>query len=139
MEVGQLFAAKETFFDHIKVADDSSRKRPLVYARTAFATAFRRYAGPSKMGKVLGRNHASIVHYHKSHNELIKYDDYAKIYKYATEYRDALLQGEDLPFMDIESLIEVIKDLRTQLRLEQEKVAKMYIYKEKIEALKNLI
>ncbi len=139
MEVGQLFAAKETFFDHIKVRDDSSRKRPLVYARVAFATAFKKYAGPSKMGRVLGRDHASIIHYHHNHNKLIKYEDYAKIYNYATEYRDAILQGEDLPFMDIESLIEVIKDLRAELRLEQEKVAKMYIYKEKIEALKNLI
>jgi hypothetical protein len=139
MEIGELIAAKDIFFQNIKLEDDNSRKRELVYARGAFAMAFRCVAGPSKMGQVLGRDHASIVHYSKMHDTLLQYEDYKNLYERATALRDGLFKKEDLPTMTHSDLIQVIKKLRTELRLEQEKVNQLYIYKEKFFKLKELI
>ena len=69
MEIEELFAAKEIFFERIGIKEDQSRKRKLVYARAAFVNAFRREAGPSVMGRIIGRDHASVIHYRKIHEE----------------------------------------------------------------------
>ena len=139
MDISELISAKELFFNHMGVEDDYSRKRELVYARTAFSAAFRCVAGPSVMGKVLGRDHASVVHYNKIHDSLLKYDDYKEMYDYALEFRESLFKMEDLPHMTHSDLLRIIKKLRQELREEQEKVEQLYIYKEKFFKLKELI
>ena len=139
MKIDELIAAKEIFFTHNNIEDDNSRKRPLVYARAAFSSAFRCVAGPSKMGQALGRDHASIVHYGKLHNQMINYDDYKDLYKKAIDLRESLFNREDLPTMSHSDLIQIIRKLRQELRLEKEKTEQLYIYKEKFFKLKELI
>lgn len=139
MEISELIAAKEIFFRHNQINDDNSRKRELVYARSAFAMAFRSVAGPSMMGKVLGRDHASVVHYGKNHPTLINYKDYKELYNAAVDLRESLFKREDLPTMTHSDLVRIIKNLRNELRLEQEKVKELYIYKDKFFKLKELI
>lgn len=139
MDIGELISAKELFFNHIGVQDDNSRQRTIVYARAAFSAAFRCVAGPSVMGKVLGRNHASVVHYGKLHDSLVNYKDYKEMYDYAVEFRESLFKMEDLPHMTHSDLLRIIKKLRQELREEKEKVENLYIYKEKFFKLKELI
>ena len=139
MDISELISAKELFFNHIGVEDDNSRQRTIVYARTAFSAAFRCVAGPSVMGKVLGRNHASVVHYGKLHDSLVNYKDYKEMYDYAVDFRESLFKMEDLPHMTHSDLLRIIKKLRQELREEKEKVENLYIYKEKFFKLKELI
>jgi len=139
MEVSELIAAKEIFFRHNNINDDDSRKRELVYARGAFAMAFRCVAGPSIMGRVLGRDHTSIVHYGKNHDTLKQYEDYKNLYEAAEELRESLFKKEDLPTMTHSDLVVIIKNLRQELRIEKEKVKELYIYKDKFFKLKELI
>jgi D-alanine-D-alanine ligase-like ATP-grasp enzyme len=139
MEINELIAIKEIFFRHNEIVDDNSRKRNIVYARSAFSAAFRCVAGPSLLGKVLGRNHASVVHYAKSHDSLINYKDYKVLYERAIELRESLFKQEDLPTMNHSDLIQIIKNLRQELREEREKNQHLYIYKEKFFKLKELI
>lgn len=134
-----MISAKEVFFKDNHILDDNSRKRGLVYARAAFAMAFRCVAGPSLMGKILGRDHATIVHYSRLHFSLIKYDDYNKLFEYAVIFRETLFKKEDIPTMTHSDLIRVIKGLRQELREEKEKNQHLYIYKEKFFKLKALI
>ena len=139
MDISELISAKELFFNHIGVEDNNSRQRGLVYARAAFSAAFRCVAGPSVMGKVLGRDHASVVHYCKIHDSLLNYKDYKEIYDYAVEFRESIFKMEDLPHMTHSDLLRIIKKLRQELREEKEKVENLYIYKEKFFKLKELI
>jgi len=139
MEISELIAAKEIFFRHNKIEDDNSRKRGLVYARCAFAMAFRSVAGPSRMGQILGRDHASIVHYSKQHQSLLNYDDYKELFQAAEQLRESLFKREDLPTMTHTDLIRIIKNLRNELRIEKEKCQELYLYKEKFFKLKELI
>jgi len=139
MEISQLIAAKELFFSQNDIQDDESRLRKLVYARGAFAQAFRCVAGPSTLGKVLGRDHSSVVHYAKTHPTLIGYNDYKHLYDKAVELREGLFKKEDIPTMTHSDLVAIIKKMRQELRLEKEKVAQLYIYKEKFFKLKELI
>ena len=139
MEIEELFAAKEIFFERIGIKEDQSRKRKLVYARAAFANAFRREAGPTSMGRILGRDHASIIHYRKLHDENMAYRDYKQLYDKAVAY--ALeVSNQDITFkMDSSDLLRLIKELREEIRLLKEDNDKLYIYKEKFFKLKELI
>ena len=140
MEITELYAAKEIFFDRLGIVEDQSRKRPIVYARTAFANAFHNLAGPSKMGSILGRNHASVIHYLKSHHKLIVYKDYKELYEQAVDYRKDLTDGDDhLPYLTAKDLLQTVKELREEKRLLQKKLDELYIYKDKFFKLKELI
>jgi tetratricopeptide (TPR) repeat protein len=138
MEIGELIAAKELFFRSINIEDDNSRKRPLVYARAAFAAAFRA-AGPSRLGAVVGRNHASVIHYLKIHDQLKDYEDYRALYERAKEFRKDIMNGEDLPFLTHRDLVTMIQELRNELRIEKQKAEELYIYKEKFFKLKEFL
>lgn len=138
MEIRELITAKELFFRNNKILDDNSRKRPVVYARTAFSAAFKK-EGCVKIGKVLGRDHASVVHYMKSHNTLIQYKDYRELYEKALDFRKAFMEDDDLPMMSHQDLIKVIQDLRQELREEKEKADKLYIYKQQMENIKQML
>lgn len=138
MEVAELIALKQLFFKSVKLDDDFSNSRPLVYARSVFSAAFRK-AGPSKLGRVLGRNHASICHYLRNHDENMKYSDYAQMYEHALNFRKEIYAGTDLPYLTTDDLIALIKELREELRKSEQRVADMYIYKDKLEELKALL
>jgi hypothetical protein len=139
MGIDELMSAKEAYFQMNNLIDDNSRKRKLVYARGAFAVAFRCVAGPSLMGKVLGRDHASVVHYTSMHSSLMEYDDYKDFYEKAISFRESLFKREDLPKLSHADLMIIIKKLRQELREEKEKTEELYIYKEKFFKLKELI
>jgi len=139
MEIEELFAAKEIFFERIGIKEDQSRKRKLVYARAAFVNAFRREAGPSVMGRIIGRDHASVIHYRKIHEENMHYKDYKELYDKAVTY--ALeVSNEDITFkMDSSDLLRLIKELREEIGLLKKEAVELYIYKEKFFKLKELI
>jgi hypothetical protein len=140
MEITELYAAKDVFFDRLGLKENQSRSRPLVYARTAFANAFHKCAGPSKMGSVLGRDHSSVIHYLKSHDKLIRYDDYKDMYNQAVEHRNAITNGDDyLPYLTSKDLLNKVKELREEKRLLQKELDTLYIYKEKFFKLKELL
>jgi len=138
MEIAELHTAKEIFFRNNQILDDNSRKRPVVYARTAFSAAFRR-AGCVRLGKVLGRDHASVVHYLKSHKTLVQYKDYRDLYEKAIEFRKAFMEDDDLPIMSHHELIQMIQELRQELREEKERSDKLYIYKQQMENIKQML
>ena len=138
MEIKELIAAKELFFRNNKILDDNSRKRPIVYARTAFSVAFKKM-GCVQISKVLGRDHSSVVHYMKSHKTLIQYKDYRELYEKALEFRKAFLENDELPMMSHQDLIKVIQDLRQELREEKEKTDRLYIYKQQMENIKLML
>ena len=139
MEIEELFAAKEIFFERIGIKEDQSRKRKLVYARAAFVNAFRREAGPSAMGRIIGRDHASVIHYRKIHEDNMNYRDYKELYDKAVTY--ALeVSTEDITFkMDSSDLLRLIKELREEIGLLKKEAVELYIYKEKFFKLKELI
>lgn len=139
MEIEELFAAKEIFFERIGIKEDQSRKRKLVYARAAFVNAFRREAGPSAMGRIIGRDHASVIHYRKIHEDNMNYRDYKELYDKAVTY--ALeVSTEDITFkMDSSDLLRLIKELRQEIGLLKKDAVELYIYKEKFFKLKELI
>ena len=61
-----------------------SRKRELVHVRRAFFAIARKLLGLSfqKIGDVLGKDHATVMHSLSRHNaEIDVYDDYSKVYK----------------------------------------------------------
>ena len=140
MELTELYAAKDIFFDGLGLKEDQSRSRPLVYARIAFANAFHKCAGPTKMGSVLGRDHSSVIHYHKQHDKLIRYDDYKVMYNQAMEHRKTLTNNDDyLPLITSKDLLKKVKELREEKRLLQKELDTLYIFKEKFLKLKELL
>ena len=140
MELTELYAAKDVFFDGLGLKEDQSRSRPLVYARIAFANAFHKCAGPTKMGSVLGRDHSSVIHYHKQHDKLIRYDDYKEMYNKAMEHRKTLTNNDDyLPLITSKDLLKKVKELREEKRLLQKELDTLYIFKEKFLKLKELL
>lgn len=138
MKIEELITAKEMFFRNLNINDDNSRKRPLVYARTAFTAVFYQ-AGVSKLGAVFGRDHSSVVHYKKMHSTLKGYDDYKMMYQSALEFRKALMSGDELPMMSHKDLISTIQELRAEIQKLKKENEHLYIYKEKFFKLKELL
>ena len=139
IDTQELYAAKETYYEQINMQESASRKRENVYARTAFANAFRPVAGPSIIGKVLGKDHSSVVHYTKMHDELIKYDDYKKLYEKALSHRKGVIEQDSLPFMSPDDLLAQIKVLRSQKAVLENEIKKLYIYKDQINEIKKML
>ena len=139
MEVEELFAAKEIFFDRVGVKENHSRARKLVYARTAFANAFKGYAGPSEMGRVMGKDHATIIHYKKVHSDNLKYEDYKELFDKAIVYAVEVVGQEETHKLDSFLLLKLIKELRQEIRILKENNDKLYIFKEKFFKLKELL
>lgn len=140
MEINELYAAKDVFFEGLGLVEDQSRIRPLVYARTAFANAFHKCAGPSRMGTILGRDHSSVCHYLKSHERLMIYDDYKSMYDKAVEHRRAITNDDDyLPYYTSKDLLNKVAELREEKRLLQKEIDTLGIYKEKFFKLKELL
>lgn len=139
IDTQELYAAKETYYEQLNMQENASRKRQDVYARTAFANAFRPVAGPSILGKVLGKDHSSVVHYTKMHDELIKYDDYKKLYEKALSHRKGIIEQDSLPFMSTDDLLDQIKVLRAQKVVLENEIKKLYIYKDQINQIKKML
>ena len=139
IDTQELYAAKETYYEQLNMQESASRKRQDVYARTAFANAFRPVAGPSVLGKVLGKDHSSVVHYTKMHDELIKYDDYKKLYEKALSHRKGIIEQDSLPFMSPDDLLAQIKVLRSQKVVLENEIKKLYIYKDQINEIKKML
>ena len=139
IDTQELYAAKEIFYEQINLKENASRKRENVYARTAFANAFRPVAGPSVIGKVLGKDHSSVVHYIKMHQELIRYDDYKKLYEKALSHRKGIIEQDSLPFMSADDLLIQIKELRADKVMLENEIKKLYIYKDQVTDIKKIL
>lgn len=101
------------YFEELNVIDDGSRKRSIVEARMAFAFSFRNYFTLSDLGRVLKKNHATILHYFKMHEVLKGDKNYDRCYKAAVYVRGVFLSNETPRTMEqeIERLKREVEEL----------------------------
>ena len=92
--VSQLIELKEIYYQELNLQDDGSRKRIYVEARMAFAYAFRNYFTLSDIERCFGRDHATILHYHRTHDALKGEKRYTRYYKEAVYIRTMFLNNE---------------------------------------------
>ena len=85
---------KEIYYQELNLKDDGSRKRIYVEARMAFAYAFRNYFTLYDIGRCFGRDHATILHYHRTHDALKGEKRYTRYYKEAVYIRGMFLNNE---------------------------------------------
>ena len=64
-ELGQVLKA---YYNEIGVIPDGSRRLNQVFARSAMMVAMRKYMSLHQVGKVFGKNHATIHHAVKNHD-----------------------------------------------------------------------
>lgn len=122
-----------------------TRERRNVMFRNAYAVALTDYFGPSKVGHITGRDHATIIYARNMHDVNIKYDEaYIKAYAHCKS-RLATLMTEhgwtDTPYsnysrMDLYELIsrkdQEIVELKYQLYRAKE-------YRQQQEALQGVL
>lgn len=116
-ELQKLKQAKNQYFTRCGFDDDGSRRRELALMRGAFTCAFRSAASLMEIGKILVRDHSTIVHSIKVHESRLLYRDYRHFYKVACQVRDELdLQVmEDVDLKSYEQEITRLNDLVSEL------------------------
>ena len=137
LPISILLEAKLMYFgDQAK----ASRHRENVMERQAFANAFIKRAKTVDIAAVIGRNHATIVHYRKNHSSDIKYsEEYQRAFERALmvyeQYNEKANEGEFLGF-DIPQLLRLTKDLKN--RIQKQEVV-IYDQQKEIDRLKTAI
>jgi hypothetical protein len=137
LPISILLEAKLMYFgDQAK----ASRHRENVMERQAFANAFIKRAKTVDIAAVIGRNHATVVHYRKNHSSDIKYnEEYQKAFERALmvyeQYNEKANEGEFLGF-DIPQLLRLTKDLKN--RIQKQEVV-IYDQQKEIDRLKAAI
>jgi hypothetical protein len=107
MDLIQLDTLQKTykdFMEEMALNDNGSQERPLVYARAAWANAMRSNARIQDLGKVLGKHHATIVYYCKTHNAQMVYNDYRAIYEHALGIKSKYINDTPTEEMTIQRL-----------------------------------
>ena len=95
----------------------SSRRAPLVIARSILANLLRRETGCtfSRAGRIVGRDHASVVKYTKDFKSSVQYyekykDAWELVLKHREEqYSDISLKMMNTQIFQIESQLEILK------------------------------
>lgn len=75
-DLGEVLQA---YYDTIGVIPDNTRKLDQVYARSAMMVALRKYMTLHQLGRVFGKNHATIHHAVKNHE---MNHDWSEMYRY---------------------------------------------------------
>ena len=107
MELIQLETLQKTykdFMEEMALHDNGSQERQLVYARAAWANAMRSNAKIQDLGKVLGKHHATIVYYCKTHDAQMAYTDYQAIFDHAMAIKLKYINEEPTEEMTIQRL-----------------------------------
>lgn len=110
--------------------DDKSRLSHFVQDRVALANAFRPYSTYKDIGKLFGKDHATIIHYTKEHEPMMShYPSYLLKFQLALELthkvaeRMALApQVRNVKGRNLHNELRTIKRTIRNLRLFQEKI-----------------
>jgi hypothetical protein len=94
-ELGQVLKA---YYNEIGVIPDGSRRLNQVFARSAMMVAMRKYMSLHQVGKVFGKNHATIHHAGRKHEENM---DWSEGYRYYYEVAQRILV--DKPSLKIQA------------------------------------
>ena len=121
-ELQKLKQAKNQYFTRCGLEDDGRRTRELALMRGAFTCAFRSAGTLMELGKILTRDHSSIVHSVKVHESRLMYRDYRHFYKVACQVRDEL---------DIDVMEKVdLKSYENEITRLNDMVSELVKYKE---------
>lgn len=113
MDLIQLDTLQKTykdFMEEMALNDNGSQERQLVYARAAWANAMRSNAKIQDLGKVLGKHHATIVYYCKTHDAQMAYNDYRAIYEHALSIKSKYINDTPTEEMTIQRLSKRLLD-----------------------------
>jgi hypothetical protein len=153
MELIQLETLKSTYEDFLKeisLRDTGNQKRDIVYARAAWANAFRPNARVVDLAKVLGKHHATIVYYNQIHMNQMVYTDYAAVYQEALRVRNRYINDEPTEEMTMHRLKrDLLKKIEQNISLEnklktlqakyENETALVKDYKRQVEKLKSRV
>lgn len=116
-EIQQMQQAKIALFTRLGLEDIDTRKREYNLARSAFVNAFRHKATLMELGRIINRDHSSVVHAVKEHESRLFYKDYRWAYKAACEIRDEyrIETIENVDVQSLESEIKKLNDMVTEL------------------------
>ena len=78
----------EQYFEEIGIIPDGTRKLDQVYARSALMVAMREYMTLHQVGRVFGKNHATIHHAVKNHEQN---HDWSSMYRFFYETAKKML------------------------------------------------
>ena len=78
----------EQYFEEIGIIPDGTRKLDQVYARSAMMVAMREYMTLHQVGRVFGKNHATIHHAVKNHEQN---HDWSSMYRFFYETAKKML------------------------------------------------
>jgi hypothetical protein len=109
-ELQQMQRAKNAIFARLGLEDRDTRKREYTLARGAFVNAYRSKATLMELGKIVSRDHSSIVHAYKEHGARLAYKDYRWAYKVACEIREEY-PIDSIENVDVSSLEQEVKKL----------------------------
>lgn len=93
-ELGEVLSA---YYESIGIIPENSRKLDQVYARSAMMVALRKYMTLHQVGRVFGKNHATIHHAVKNHDNNHSWSEMYRFY-YQTA-KDILV---DKPSLEIQ-------------------------------------
>lgn len=131
--------AKDLFFDRMNIQDDGSQRREIVYARAAFINAFRKHGKVVDLAKAVHKDHSTIVHYCKVHEQQMAYSDYKQLFNKASELKRELVDGEEFEELTIAKLLQQVEKLSVENSKLKEENINLMVYKEKYFKLKELI
>lgn len=122
--------AKDLYFDNIGAYDHTNRDRIAVYRRAAFVNAHYHLASKVSLGKLFGKDHATVIHAHKMHDSYMIYPEYQELYEEAVKVREHIFCEEDEP---------VETRLRKEITSLENTLKELYHYKDKFYELKQLV
>jgi hypothetical protein len=116
-ELQKMKQAKNQFFTRCGFEDNNKRTRELTLLRGAFTCAFRTRATLMEIADVLNRDHSTISHSLKVHDERLMYRDYRNFYKVACNIREEIDMDslEEIDYKSFESEITRLNDLVAEL------------------------
>ena len=129
-----LKTARQQYYEIINMVDNpKSRKRDLMLARHAFCCAFRPYTTLQNLGNLVGKDHATVLYYIKTHESQMLYRDYATLYERASSLCKTYYSGEYDMQMSYYDLLEEAEQLRSQVRELLKYKAILDNFKEKVD------
>jgi len=105
----------------------NSRQRDIVDARKIYAAIlFQKGLGVSKIGKIMHKNHATVIHYIKEHDILILMDKrYMRNYRKILSAFDNEILSTDFNLLNKEELIFEIDKMKEEYDQLQDKYFKL--------------
>ena len=87
-ELQKIKQAKNMFYVNLGMSENDDRTRNQSLARSAFVCAFRNFATLQELGKIVGRDHSTLIYAIREHTYRLVHEDYQRMYKVACEIRE---------------------------------------------------